>query len=199
MNTSVSEDVKGQIIDAAMVRFSQYGYNKTTMAEIAKDCQMSAANLYRYFANKEDIIVEIGNRCVRDKEAILKEVLSRPGLKAAERFEAFTIETLRYGYNLLADKPHLSELIEFICRERTDVAACHMDAYKTLLSKVIEGGNHTGEFEVTDPLATAGVIQMAFIKYTYPPLMMQEGLSLEELESQTRALSKLVVRGLEKR
>ncbi|NOQ82264.1 MAG: TetR family transcriptional regulator, partial [Methylophaga sp.] len=39
-------DTRSQILSATEIRFSQYGYNKTTMAEIAKDCGMSAANLY---------------------------------------------------------------------------------------------------------------------------------------------------------
>ncbi|MDH3693378.1 MAG: TetR/AcrR family transcriptional regulator, partial [Gammaproteobacteria bacterium] len=37
-----SENVRERILEAANVRFQQYGYNKTTMAEIAGDCKMSA-------------------------------------------------------------------------------------------------------------------------------------------------------------
>ena len=46
------EEIQQRILHAAEERFQQYGYNKTTMAEIARDCDMSAANLYRYFENK---------------------------------------------------------------------------------------------------------------------------------------------------
>ena len=53
--TSEKLDPATIIIDAAIRRFSEYGYNKTTMAEIAEDAAMSAANLYRYFKNKQDI------------------------------------------------------------------------------------------------------------------------------------------------
>lgn len=35
------------ILKAAVNRFREYGYNKTTMAEIAKDIGMSTANIYR--------------------------------------------------------------------------------------------------------------------------------------------------------
>ena len=49
-------DVRSQIIEAANARFKHYGYGKTTMAEIAADSGMSAANLYRYFKNKQEII-----------------------------------------------------------------------------------------------------------------------------------------------
>ncbi len=47
-----AETPREKIMEAAMARFSYYGFGKTTMAEIAKDCGMSAANIYRFFENK---------------------------------------------------------------------------------------------------------------------------------------------------
>ena len=193
------EDVQHQIIKAAQARFSRYGFGKTTMAEIAKDCNMSPANLYRYFESKEDIAIEIGNQCLRAKEAVLRGVLKRPGLSAGERFEIFIIENLRYAYKLLSDQPHLSEIVESICIRNPNAVKLHKATYVGLLSEVLTEGNGTGEFDVLDIKATAEIIQTATIKFAYPPIMMQEGLSLEELESQARALSKLIVRGLAKR
>ena len=199
LQEGIKEGVKQQIIEAAQARFARYGFAKTTMAEIAKDCRMSAANLYRYFENKEDIVVEIGNQCLHDKAAILREVLKQPGLTAPQRFEAFVLAALRYTHNLFSAQPHLSELVEFLCRERADAAACHMETYRDLLAEVLEEGNRTGEFRVADPVAAASAIQVATLKFSYPPVMMQEGLSLEELESQARTLVALMVGGLSKR
>ncbi|HBJ91246.1 MAG TPA: TetR/AcrR family transcriptional regulator, partial [Hyphomonadaceae bacterium] len=48
-------DTREQILRAAMTRILHYGYAKTTMAEIAKDCDMSAGNIYRFFKSKLDI------------------------------------------------------------------------------------------------------------------------------------------------
>ena len=48
-------DTREQILHAAMDRIKHYGYGKTTMAEIARDCDMSAGNIYRFFASKIDI------------------------------------------------------------------------------------------------------------------------------------------------
>ena len=38
-----------------MNRIKHYGYGKTTMAEIAADCDMSPGNIYRFFEAKIDI------------------------------------------------------------------------------------------------------------------------------------------------
>ena len=54
-------NTRAQIILAAKERFLHYGYPKTTMAEVAADCNMSPGNLYRYFKGKLDIAIEIGN------------------------------------------------------------------------------------------------------------------------------------------
>ena len=193
------EDVKRQIIEVAQARFSRYSFSKTTMAEIAKDCQMSPANLYRYFESKEDIAVEIGNQCLSAKEAVLREVLKRAGLSASERFEAFVVATLHYVHNLLSEQPHLSEIVETICKPNLDSMKRHQETYLTLLAQVLDEGNQTGEFDVQDIRATGEMIQNATIKFTYPPVMIAEGLSLQELEYQARALSRLIIRGLAKR
>ena len=192
------EAVKSQIIEVAQARFSRYSFGKTTMAEIAKDCNMSAANLYRYFESKEDIAVEIGNQCLCSKEAVLREVLKRPGLSAAERFEAFIVANLHYVYKLFSEQPHLSEIVETICHQNLDSMKIHKETYLQLLAQVLVEGNQRGEFDVQDIPGTREMIQNAVIKFSYPPVMMHEGLSLEELESQAKALSKLILRGLAK-
>ena len=199
MIQSVSEETKQQIIEAAQARFSQYGYGKTTMAEIAKDCQMSAANLYRYFESKEDIAVEIGNQCTNRKQTLLREVVQRQNVSASTRLEAMIVEQLRYTYEMVLKQPHISEIVESICGTRADVIKCYRETQKTIWVKLLTAGNQAGEFDVADPEATAEIIQTATIKFCYPPLMMQEGAGLEELESQARGLARLIIRGLLKR
>ena len=199
LSMQTQEDIKNQIIQVAQKRFSRYSFGKTTMAEIAKDCLMSPANLYRYFEGKEDIAVEIGNQCLYSKEAVLREVIKRPGLSAGERFEAFVVATLHYVYNLFSEKPHLSEIVETICKSNLDSMKRHKETYLTLLAQILDEGNQSGEFDVPDVRSTGEMIQIATLKFAYPPVMMQEGLSLEELETQARKLSKLIVRGLSKR
>ncbi len=48
-NAAAPDEVRERIVEAANARFSHYGFNKTTLAEIAGDCSMSTTNLYRYF------------------------------------------------------------------------------------------------------------------------------------------------------
>jgi len=199
MIQSISEETKEQIIKAAEARFSEYGHGKTTMAEIAKDCQMSAANLYRYFESKEDIAVEIGNHCTNKKQALLREIVQRQNVSVSERLETMIVEQLRYTYNLVSKQPHISEIVESICGTRTDVVNCYKEAQQGIWTELLTAGNESGEFDLADPEATSEMIQTATIKFCYPPLMLQEELSLEALEGQARGLARLIIRGLAKR
>jgi AcrR family transcriptional regulator len=54
-------------VAAARARFQRYGYAKTSMQEIAADCGMSAANLYRYYDGK----LAIGLAVARAEQATL--------------------------------------------------------------------------------------------------------------------------------
>ena len=51
----MTDDRDGQILDAALTVFHQYGYGKTTMQDIARAAGMSRAALYLHFATKEDL------------------------------------------------------------------------------------------------------------------------------------------------
>ncbi len=55
-NTTDPQEIKkNQILDAAYKRFSQLGYSKTTMNDLAGDLSMSKALLYYYFPDKSQL------------------------------------------------------------------------------------------------------------------------------------------------
>lgn len=100
-----AEDIKALILKKAIDRFVQYGFGKTTMVEIARDCGMSAGNLYRYFESKFDIGVGVAQGYIAQAEQILKDVMQRPGLKPGRRLEAFVLEKLRFMHRHIIDQP----------------------------------------------------------------------------------------------
>jgi AcrR family transcriptional regulator len=49
------------------LRFGWYGFGKNTMAEIAKDCEVSSGNLYCYFKIKKvSALITAVEFCSRD-------------------------------------------------------------------------------------------------------------------------------------
>lgn len=191
------EEVKNQILEAAHARFGQYGMGKTTMAEIAKDCDMSAGNLYRYYENKAEIAVDCTKGCFAEKKALLREVLSRPNLTAGQRLETFVQETLHYLHGGISEQPRLFELVMFISNERRDLVAQHLKELQSLLAEILSEGNKTGEFDVPDVLTSAEMFLAATMKFTAPHFMTL--FPLEQLEQEAKGVVQLLIKGLANR
>ncbi len=49
------ESVKNMILDRAKNRFDRFGFQKTTMDEISRDCKISKRTLYEHFQDKQNL------------------------------------------------------------------------------------------------------------------------------------------------
>lgn len=197
MDSKPATAVREQILESAWKRFAQYGYGKTTMAEIAKDCRMSAANLYRFFKNKEDIGMALACQCLGEKEQRLRAILQRPGLSAAERLQTFILELFHYTYEQFHDQPRINELVDTIMKEYADVVTQHKDMARSLLAAILAEGNQTREFNVPDPKATADVIMTASTIFCVPYFIGWH--SKEEFEQLAKNMVQTFIHGLAKR
>src|SRR5918998_2546373 len=81
-------DTRGRIVETAERFFRQIGYQKTTVADIAKALKMSPANVYRFFDSKKAINEAVAERLIAEVEAQLEAIAKGPG-PAAERLRAF--------------------------------------------------------------------------------------------------------------
>jgi AcrR family transcriptional regulator len=170
--TRTSPPSKLAILDAAEQLFTERGYRETTVADIAAHAGMSPANLYRHFENKEDIAAGCCHRRLEQKYALMREVLERKGLSAAERLEAFILELLRYTYEETMRTP-------------------------SLIAEILAQGNAQGEFSVANVTATSQVVFGALVTFHAP--MFMHLFTLPEFEKRARAMAELLVRGLARR
>ncbi len=198
MDTTINtEEVKEQILDAADERFTQYGYNKTTMAEIAKDCCMSAANLYRYFDNKLDIGAGLACRCLAEDENNIRSVTDKTNLSAADKLKLYLQETLRHTYEQWSKRPKINELVQAVSQERPDIVQKHREIKKSVLVQILQHGNDTGEFDVSKPDVVADSILFAIIALDVPFFMHM--YSLKEFQFMAEGLGQLLLNGVLKR
>ncbi len=188
--------VQARILDASRKRFTRFGYGKTTMAEIAKDCRMSAANLYRFFESKQDIGAGLACRCMAEDEAGLKDAVSRPGLTAAQRLELFVLETLRHTYDQWSRLPKLDELIQMVSSERSDLMHAHQIAKRHMLMGLLAEGNASGEFDIEDLAGTADAILLAINIFDMPFSMHLYSEAV--WQTMARNVAQLIFRGVRK-
>lgn len=191
------EAVRQQILDAALVRFTNYGFGKTTMAEIASDTSMSAANLYRYFKNKHDIASACAQRCMGEQADLLRDITRNNNLSASEKLELFIVEILRYTYDTSQNQPKISELVETIVTERPDVVHNKLKSMHSLIAEILVEGNSRGEFDVEDVMAMAETVHAATKVFQVPIFMGLHEYS--HFEQMAKDVSKLLLNGLNKR
>lgn len=192
-----SESVRERILDAANQRFSDFGYGKTTMAEIARDCEMSAANLYRYFENKQDIGALLACRCLAGKAMLLNEIVARADLGSSDKIREMILLGLRYTYDQWQATPRMNELVDDISRARHDIVEQHMRQRHDCFLSVIQQGNTSGEFAVTDPTNAAQAILSATFLFDYPNLMAM--FPLQTFEHKAEQVADLLLHGLRRR
>ncbi|MBX3491909.1 MAG: TetR/AcrR family transcriptional regulator [Parvibaculum sp.] len=183
-----------KIIQAAKRRFTHYGYSKTTMAELAADCEMSPGNLYRYFPGKLDIAEAICREASMQTADDLARILTMPGRTASQRLHDFLFMDLRETFHKLEEDRKIVEMAQIVTAERPEFHNEGLKREREVLARIIELGNASGEFEVSDPEFAAEMIQAATLKFSYPQLFTR--LPLEKLERELEGVYQIVVAGL---
>ena len=61
-----SKDLEEKILQVAEAFFLKYGYTKTGMRDISRNCKISVGLIYKIFKNKEDIFVRIIRKHIKE-------------------------------------------------------------------------------------------------------------------------------------
>ncbi|NGP44649.1 TetR/AcrR family transcriptional regulator [Bacillaceae bacterium SIJ1] len=77
-----------RMVQAALKRFSAQGYDATSMDQIAKDCEMSKASLYKFVATKEELLIHVVEYCKRHMLCNVQQFHRETELTGRERFRA---------------------------------------------------------------------------------------------------------------
>ena len=189
-----SEKIRNAILEAAKERFDHFGYGKTTMAELARDCKMSPGNLYRYFPGKLDIAEAIGRDANEATVETLREIVQKQDLNAVEKLKAFHHRQLEFTYGILEETPQAYELATIISHERPEFANDMLEKERALLVEILAAGNASREFRVADVVFTAEMIQSATLKFRFPQLWSR--LPLDQLKRELNGVLDLFLTGI---
>tara|TARA_B110001454_G_C12552817_1_gene364332 strand:+ start:91 stop:708 length:618 start_codon:yes stop_codon:yes gene_type:complete len=187
-------NIRQRILNKAFSRFGRYGFGKTTMAEIAKDCEMSPGNLYRYFKSKKDICADCASRILQQRLELVQEIINNKKMSPGEKLKASVLEVLNYMHYHFSEQPALMELVDFISRERWKIVQKYMEREKLLISKILCQGKNSGDFNIPDVLETSIWIQAALTKFFSPRYM--DAFTLEELKREAEGVVNTLIRGL---
>lgn len=188
-------EVRDCILKAAVERILHYGYAKTTMAEIAKDCDMSAGNIYRFFKSKLDIAEAMARKHNSEVFQSYAELAREDTRSAEERLKDMLVSRMERTYHLLASDAKLLEVAEVLSNERPEFSNEELAQERIYIVKIIQDGMSGGEFkQINDPNFTAEMIQSATMKFGYPQLWSH--LDLPSLRRELEGVFDLIVKGI---
>ncbi|MGF6441287.1 AcrR family transcriptional regulator [Paraburkholderia youngii] len=186
-------DVRDQIVAAATEHFSRYGYEKTTVSDLAKSIGFSKAYIYKFFESKQAIGEMICANCLREIESEVKaavEEVDRPPEKLRRMFKAIVEASLR----LFSQDRKLYEIAASAATEQWQATRAYEERIQKLLQDVLQEGRQSGDFERKTPLDETAMAIYLVLRPYLNPLILQH--SFDYTEEAPAKLSSLVLRSL---
>ena len=169
---NIEAGTRERILVVAERLFREIGYQKTTVADIAKVLRMSPANVYRFFDSKKAIHEGVARGLMGEVEEATQAIAAKPGPAAVRLREMMTTINRMNSERYLGDSK-LHEMVEVAMVESWDVCVAHMELITRTIAEVIAQGVATGEFEVNDVEEAALCCCAAMIRYFHPQMIAQ--------------------------
>jgi AcrR family transcriptional regulator len=152
--------------------FGQIGFQKTTVADIARELRMSPANVYRFFSAKSEINEAVARRLLAEIENAVAEIAKQAG-QASPLLRASITEIEKQNAQRFLDNRKLHELVEAAFNENWPIVREHVQKLNDTLAEIISRGNKDGEFHVEDCELAAILVRSACLRFCHPRLMIE--------------------------
>lgn len=146
------EILRKKILEGADKLFQKYGFNKTTMEDIAKEAGKGKSTLYYYFKNKEEIFDEI----VQQEKTLFFNIIQEEISKAPSATDKLTVfvttrfHRIRQLTNLY--QIMVEEMAEALKENRSSCTAPYRKQYDekeaNIVKSIFQYGIVTGEFKL---------------------------------------------------
>ncbi|HJZ21105.1 MAG TPA: TetR/AcrR family transcriptional regulator [Bradyrhizobium sp.] len=177
-------DTRMRILVTAERLFREIGYQKTTVADIAKVLRMSPANVYRFFDSKKAIHEGVARILMGEVETATETIAAKPG-PAAQRLRELMTTIHRMNSERYVGDSKLHEMVEIAMEESWEVCVAHMEKITQTIGGVIAQGAASGEFRVPDVPLAAMCTCTAMMRFFHPQMIAQcadkPGPSLDQM------------------
>jgi AcrR family transcriptional regulator len=168
----VEPDTRERILVVAERLFRQIGYQKTTVADIAKELRMSPANVYRFFESKKAIHESVARSLMGEVEEVAKAIVTKPG-PAATRLRELLTTIHRMNSERYVGDSKLHEMVEIAMEESWEVCVAHMQTVTESIAGVIAQGVASGEFVAPDVPLAALCVCTGMMRFFHPQMIAQ--------------------------
>jgi len=180
----IEPDTRERILVVAERLFREIGYQKTTVADIAKVLRMSPANVYRFFDSKKAIHEGVARTMMGGVEQAAQAIATRKG-PAAARLRELLSTIHRMNAERYVGDSKLHEMVEIAMEESWEVCVAHMQHLTETIGAVIAEGAASGEFAAPDVPLAAMCTCTAMMRFFHPQMIAQAtnkpGPSLDQM------------------
>ena len=180
----IETETRERILVVAERLFREIGYQKTTVADIAKVLRMSPANVYRFFDSKKAIHAGVARTLMGGVEEAAHAIAAKRG-PAAERLRELITTVHRMNSERYVDDSKLHEMVAIAMEESWQVCVAHMQDITQTIGSVIAEGVASGEFQAPDVPTAAMCTCTAMIRFFHPQMIAQcadkPGPSLDQM------------------
>jgi AcrR family transcriptional regulator len=180
----VEPDTRERILVVAERLFREIGYQKTTVADIAKVLRMSPANVYRFFDSKKAIHEGVARALMGEVEDAAGAIAAKRGT-AASRLRELVVTIHRMNSERYVGDSKLHEMVEVAMEESWDVCVAHMHRLTETIAQVIAEGTASGEFDAPDVPLAAMCVCTGLMRIFHPQMIAQAankpGPSLDQM------------------
>src|SRR5215475_2865437 len=168
----IETDVRERILVTAERLFREIGYQKTTVADIAKALQMSPANVYRFFDSKKSINAGVARRLMGQVEQASQAIAQSRGSATGRLRKLLTTVHQMNSARYVGDSK-MHEMVACAMEENWDVCRAHMEYIVGVIAAVIASGVTSGEFHVPDAGTAAMCTCAAMVRFFHPQLIAE--------------------------
>ena len=169
---TVEADMQARIIVVAERLFREIGYQKTTVADIAKVMRMSPANVYRFFDSKKSIVAAVAQRLMGEVEDASRAIIAGRQPATLRLRELLTSIHQMNAERYVGDSK-LHEMVAIAMEESWDVCKAHMERVTGHIAEVIADGAASSEFHAPDVPLAAMCTCTAMLRFFHPQMIAQ--------------------------
>ena len=169
---SKAEATRAAIIDTAERLFRTLGYQKTAVADIARELRMSPANVYRFFASKAAINEAICTRILAGLEDLAWDIARGPG-SAPERLRALFRALQEQTIALFFHEKKMHDMVGAAMQEHWPVIDAHVESIETAIRHILMDGQAKGSFATLDANVTAKIVHTSIVAFIHPQVVEQ--------------------------
>lgn len=137
---------RAAILDAALRLFSQYGYRRTSIDDIAREAEIAKGTVYLSFRSKEEIFRALCERLIERADSAVNLARATAG-PVDERLVAVLEAKFGFFFETVYRSAHAAELMDSKNRLSADLFAQSGRRYMKVLREMIEEATRAGELD----------------------------------------------------